>query len=243
MKKTQGVPNPTIDYKMLVREPISPELISEYNRRKTFRFIKAKKKYKVSKREYPFIDHIHRKGYFTREQLELMLEIIMTLTPKNNELFYNLSTLYVYKDWDELNEIFNQTDWIAANNDELKSDIKKLNSKSTEIQDELIQLKENLNAQQENINVLNGYIRKLEQSRTYIPLYVEIIDLINEAKSKGTEKIIMESYIHKVLDKHLKAGDNEYLNLKLEVHKGYSKLSNSFRLGFKGYRDRLGISL
>ena len=123
MKKEKGVPNPSIDYKILLREPISPQLIAEFNKRKSFKYLNKKKQYSIHKKEYPFIDHIYRKSYFTREQLELMLEVIMTLTPKCNEFFYKLSTLYAYKDWDELNEIFNESDWISSVNSELESDI------------------------------------------------------------------------------------------------------------------------
>ena len=134
---------------------------------------------------------------------------------------------------------FQREKWVSFQRELI--DIKKLNNNRTEIQDEVLQLKDKMNAQQANIDALNHHIKTLEQNRTYIPLYVEILDLINEAKNLGTEKIIMETFIHKVLNKHLKAGDNEYLNIKLIEHKSYSKLSNNFRLAFKGYRDREGI--
>lgn len=240
MKKTKGVPNPSIDYKILVREPISPQLITEFNKRKTFKFLKAKKKYKINKNEYPFIDHIFRKGYFTKEQLELLLEVIMTLTPKCNEFFYKLSTLYTYKDWDELNEIFNESDWISSVNSKLNSDINKLDIESKEIQEEVIQLKEKLRTQQNSVDNLNTHIERLAQKRTFIPLYIELINLINIAKQQG-ERIVKDTMMHDLLSKHWKAEDNEYLNFQKQINKKLPKIAESFRVGFNRYCKREGI--
>ncbi|MFZ4589728.1 MAG: hypothetical protein ACOYN6_01925 [Ignavibacteria bacterium] len=242
MIKLKGKPKPTMDYKIMARELISKKLISEYNKRKTFKYLSNKKKYYIRKEVYPFIDHIYRKGYFKIEDLELMLEVIMTMTPKCNDIFYTLSSIYVNKDLDELNDVFNESDRNLFSNAELKSEIDKLNMGSSEIQEKVAQLKDEIKAHEDYVESLNSYVKKLENKLEYIPLYIELINTINKAKEKG-DTIVQKTFIHSILRKHLTAEDNEYLNFKNKEFGSYDKLSESFRIGFKNYCVREGITI